>query len=60
MRNRMIFVLIIAVFILFALVFNQATQIDNMNRNIRRLVREIALLNYKLDFKKDREDDKNE
>ena len=51
MRNRMFFILIIAVFILFALVFNQATQLDKMDRNIRRLVREVALLNYKLENK---------
>ncbi|MFP4041083.1 MAG: DUF2304 domain-containing protein, partial [Desulfosudaceae bacterium] len=51
MQNRMFFILIIAVFILFALVFNQATQLDNMDRNIRRLVREVALLNYKLENK---------
>jgi len=58
MNNRMIFILIIAVFILYAIVFNQASHIDNMNRNIRKLVREIAILNYQLLEKNKDESDK--
>ena len=54
MNNRMVFILTMAVFILFAVVFNQASYIDSMNRNVRKLVREIAILSHKLDeFKQD-------
>jgi len=51
MNSRMFFVLIMAVFILYAVVFNQASYIDNMNRNIRKLAREIAILNFKIEEK---------
>ncbi len=58
MNNRMFFVIIVAVFILFAIVFNQVSLIDNMNRNIRKLVREIAILRFKLEEKKQNESEK--
>jgi len=49
MNSRIFFVLILAVFILYALAFNQASHIDNLNRKLRKLTREIAILNYRLD-----------
>jgi len=51
LRNRTFFAIIIAVFILYALIFNQAFQMDSMSRDLRKLVREIALLKYKLEEK---------
>jgi hypothetical protein len=54
-HHRTFFVIIIAVFVLYALIFNQAFQIDGMNRDIRKLVREIAILNYKLEQKEQNE-----
>ncbi|MDY6986978.1 MAG: DUF2304 domain-containing protein [Thermodesulfobacteriota bacterium] len=49
MKNRMFFILVSAVFVLFALVFNLASRMDRMQRDISRLIQEIALLNYKVD-----------
>ncbi|MDY6954526.1 MAG: DUF2304 domain-containing protein [Thermodesulfobacteriota bacterium] len=49
MQNRMFFILVSAVFVLFALVFNLASRMDRMQRDISRLIQEIALLNYKAD-----------
>ncbi len=49
MENRMFFILITAVFILFALAFNLSSRIDHLQRNISRLIQEIAILNQKND-----------
>ncbi len=51
MGNRVLFVLVLAVLILLAIVFNQASNMENMNRNLKKLAREIAILNYKLEKK---------
>jgi hypothetical protein len=61
MKNRMFFILVLAVFILFALVFDYASQIDNMHRSLRKLAREIAIINYKLEEKRwDKEEQERE
>lgn len=57
MENRMFFILITAVFILFALAFNLSSRIDHLQRNISRLIQEISILNAKLEKKK--QDKKN-
>ena len=49
LHHRTFFAIILAVFVLYALIFNQAFKMDSMSRDIRKLVREIALLNYKLE-----------
>ncbi|MGQ9655310.1 MAG: DUF2304 domain-containing protein [Thermodesulfobacteriota bacterium] len=49
MENRMFFILIIAVFVLFALVFDLVSRIEKSERNIAKLVQEIALLRFRLD-----------
>lgn len=49
MELRIFFVLLIAVFVLFALVFNLSTKLDQMQRNWEKLVQELALTNYKID-----------
>lgn len=49
MENRMFFILVSAVFILFALVFNLNTRIDRMQRDIARLVQELSMLNHRID-----------
>ncbi len=49
MENRMFFILVSAVFILFALVFNLNARMDKMQRDIARLVQELSILNYKID-----------
>lgn len=51
LKNRTVFAIIIAVFVLYALVFQQEARFERMNRDIRKLVREIAILNYKLEGK---------
>ena len=49
MQNRMFFILVVAVFILFALVFNLTSRLDKMERNIAELVQQLAMVNYKLE-----------
>lgn len=49
MENRMFFILIIAVFVLFALVFDLVSRIEKSERNIAKLVQEIALLRFRLE-----------
>ncbi len=51
MENRMFFILLIAIFILFSLVFNMATRIDKMERNIARLVQTITIKEYEISKK---------
>ena len=59
MKTRMLFILLVAVFILFALVFNYASRMDNMQRNITQLTREIATLNFKIEKKNKTDIDRN-
>lgn len=49
METRIIFILVIAVFILLALIFNLVSRMDTMQRNMSKLVQEIALINSKID-----------
>lgn len=60
MESRIFFILVLAVFILFALVFNLVSRIDTMQRNMSKLVQEIALINSKIEetSKKDKEEKK--
>lgn len=55
MEVRIFFILVIAVFILFALVFSLHTKIDRMQRNLEKLAQEIALINYKITKKEKHE-----
>ena len=41
-------ILFIAILILLALVFNLTHRIDNQQRNLIKLAREIAVINYKV------------
>jgi len=54
MKNRMLFILVMAVFILFAILFNMSSKLDKMQRTSARLIQEIAILRYKME---DREQD---
>jgi hypothetical protein len=58
MESRIIFVLLFAVFVLFAIIFNIATRLEKMQRNIERLSQEIALMNFKIDMD-DKEKNRN-
>ncbi len=49
MQNRMFFILIMSVFVLFAFIFNIISRIDKIERDIGKLVQEISILNFKLD-----------
>jgi hypothetical protein len=49
MESRIFFVLVLAVFILFALVFNLVSRMDTMQRDMSKLVQEIALINSKIE-----------
>src|SRR6056297_1508117 len=49
MENRVLFILLTAVLILFALVFNLSSRLDHQQRDIARLVQELSILNARLD-----------
>ena len=49
MEDRMFFILIAAVFILFALLFNLSSRIDKMQRTSARLIQEIAILRHQVE-----------
>lgn len=51
MYDRMFFVLVLAVFILFALVFELSTKLDKMQRDMGRIVQEISLERFNHDKK---------
>ena len=53
MEDRMFFILIMAVFILFALLFKLGTKMDKMKRDSARLVQEISILTHKIESKDD-------
>jgi len=49
MEVRMFFILTMAVFILFALIFNMGSKMEKMQRTSARLIQEIAILKNKLE-----------
>jgi len=49
MEDRLFFVLIIGVMGLTAIVFNLASRMDRMNRDIGLVIRELAIANYRVD-----------
>ena len=49
MQNRMFFLLVIAVFILYALVFNLTSRLDNMRRDLAKAIQALSLLGYQKD-----------
>ena len=49
MQNRIFFLLIVAVFILYAIVFNLSTRLDEMRRDLSKTVQRLGLLDYKAD-----------
>lgn len=46
MRNRMFFLFIVAILILFAMLFQQSTRVEDLKRQISRVAQEIALLRF--------------
>ncbi len=44
MESRMFFLLVVAVFILFAVVFNLVSRIDTLQRNLSKIVQEMAIM----------------
>lgn len=48
MKERMMFVLLSAVFILLAFIFNLSSRYDRLQRNWAKTVQEIALIEYRL------------
>ena len=47
MQNRLSFVLLVAVVILFTLVFGLTTRLERLQREVARVVQELALSNYR-------------
>jgi hypothetical protein len=56
MESRMFFILLLAVFILFALVFNLASKMDRTRRDMAKLIRELSLLHHRLESEKEHGD----
>ena len=48
MESRMFFIIIVAIFVLFAVVFSLGSRIDKIERNLGRLIQEVAILNYRI------------
>jgi hypothetical protein len=49
MKKRLIFIMFIAILILLALLFNLTNKIEYLQRNLVKLAREIAAINYKVE-----------
>jgi len=49
MKHRLFFVLLIASFVLFSLVFMLNSKVENMQRSNMRILQEIAVLRYIID-----------
>lgn len=60
MQSRMFFVLTISVFILFAVVFNLSSRLDRMQRDMSKIIQEIAMINYKIEDRRKPIEKKNE
>lgn len=61
MSNSLYFILVAAVFILFALLFNLTSRIDKMKNDMGKIIREIAILQFTVsDSKKEKQDKKGE
>ena len=46
MRNRMFFLFMMAILILFAMLFQQSTRMEDLKRQISRVAQELALLRF--------------
>lgn len=57
MESRIFFILVLAVFILFALVFNLVSRMDTMQRNLSKVVQEIALINSEIEENSKKDED---
>jgi hypothetical protein len=57
LEERLLFVLLSAIFILLAMIFNLNTRFDRMERNWAKTIQELALLTYRLE-QKDKEREK--
>jgi hypothetical protein len=51
LEERILFVLLSAIFILLALIFNLNTRLDRMERNWAKTIQEMSLLTYRLEEK---------
>jgi len=49
MENRMLFILLLSLFVLFAIVSDLASRLDKIQRDLATLVREISLTNYRIE-----------
>jgi hypothetical protein len=57
MESRMFFILVIAVFILFALSFNLSSKMEKMQRTASKLVQEMAIIRKQIEDKLEKEGD---
>lgn len=53
MRNRMFFLFLVAILILYAMFFGQMTESFESRRKINRLAQELAFIKYKLEYGED-------
>ncbi len=52
MKERMIFILLTAVFVLLALIFNLNAKHERLQRDLAKTIQELALIKYRLDKEK--------
>ena len=51
MKNRMFFILLVAVMVLFMLIFNLSSKMDRMQRTSAKLIQELSLLKNHIEKK---------
>jgi len=49
MKDRMLFILVVANFVLFALLFNLTFRVERLQRNLTRTIQDLALANIQID-----------
>ncbi len=56
MKNRMFFILVVAIVIIYTLIFNLSSQMDKVRRTSARLIQEVSLLKHQLENLKNAKD----
>jgi len=51
MKNRMLFLLTISVFVLFSFVFNLSSRLDKTQRDLSKIIQELSIINYQIEKK---------
>jgi hypothetical protein len=49
MKNRMFFIMVVAIVIVYTVIFNLSSQMDKVQRTSARLIQEVSLLRHQLE-----------